>query len=289
MEQNTNKFRVLANYAIRRILRIYPMYIVALPFLPTIATSREPLISILNHLSLRIGLEHFWSIAVELKYYALLPIVALFLLLLVRKNIRLLLPALFLFIILYGFMYEHISASVAPRQLPNELSIWLYLPAFIVGSAISFMPVLAGQWRRVVEACHVEIFFALIFLFILSLLFSYHIFMFENYTLGYYFWLIFYSILWSAVIYLLVNLSNPLTKIFENRYLRIIGRISFSAYLWHYSLFLWNDVAVEHGFVLPPYILVPVIFILTLILAAITYHFIEKPFLKISLLQIKRS
>ncbi len=287
MEHYADKPLVIINYVTRRVFRIYPMYIVALLFLPAITKSGKPLELIWKHLSLQIGLEHFWSIAVELKYYALLPFVALLLYVLVRKNRQLFFAVLCLFFLIYGFMYQNISAAVAPRQLTNELSIWLYLPAFIMGSATSFVPQLKGRWRRMIETYHMELFFTLLFLFLLSSLLSYDVFMFGDYTLSYYLWLMLYSAFWSFIIYILVHLSNPLTKIFENRYLRIVGRVSFSAYLWHMSIFLWFDIAGEHGMIIPALIKIPLVFTLTMLLAALTYRYIEKPFLKISLLQTK--
>lgn len=64
------------NYILRRFLRIFPLYALAILVMAWI----EPdfvRADVMNHLQLRDGQGHFWTIAVEVKYYFLLPAVVL--------------------------------------------------------------------------------------------------------------------------------------------------------------------------------------------------------------------
>jgi peptidoglycan/LPS O-acetylase OafA/YrhL len=282
LHEHKNKLRAFINYIVRRIFRIYPMYLIALFFLPEIILSHKPLAIIEKHLLLQLGLEHFWSIPVELKYYILLPFVALIIFLLARKSIRLLFISMCLFLVGYGVFYERISSTVTTGNLGNELSIWLYLPSFIIGSCLSVIPI-PTRLKYLIFAYKNTILITLGVIFFISLPFAYHVFIeVDTYTTFYYMLLIFYSFIWSILLYMLIVVPTTiLTRIFGYSWFRAMGRISFSAYLWHYSLFLWSDIAGEHGLRLIEPIKILLIFVLTITLASVTYLCIEKPFMKI--------
>jgi peptidoglycan/LPS O-acetylase OafA/YrhL len=279
----TNKSLVLLNYVIRRILRIYPMYMISMFFLPAIILYRHPLTTIINHLLLTTGYEHLWTISVEIKYYILLPLVAFLLSALAQKGMRILISTVIIFLTGYGLLYEQIASTVAIHHLGNELSIWLYLPAFVIGSCASFWSL--PQKNTIILKYKNGIILLLGLLLCLSLPLSYHVFVEKNaYTIFYYLLMVFYSIIWSTGIYLIATLGTTLHSLLENKILRTIGKVSFSAYLWHYSLFLWTDIIAEHGIILAAPIKIITVFALTLLFSAITYRFIEKPFLSIQLL-----
>jgi peptidoglycan/LPS O-acetylase OafA/YrhL len=64
------------NYVLRRFLRIFPLYALAV----LVMAWNEPdfiRADVMNHLLLRDGQAHFWTIAVEVKYYFILPAVVL--------------------------------------------------------------------------------------------------------------------------------------------------------------------------------------------------------------------
>jgi peptidoglycan/LPS O-acetylase OafA/YrhL len=280
---HTHKLLVLLNYAIRRILRIYPMYALSMVFVPAVILDRHPLTTIIKHLFLTEGREHLWAIPVEMRYYVLLPSVALLFAALTNKGIRVLIGAVCIFLAGYGLVYEKIASSVAVHHLGNELSIWLYLPAFIIGSCASFFPI-PGK-NSVLLKYGNGLALILVLLLCATLSSSYYVFVEKNaYTAAYYFLMVLYSLIWAAVILLTAAHPAIFRSFFENRILRAIGKVSFSAYLWHYSLFIWTDVTFKYGVALAAPLKILLIFAVTLILSAITYRLIEKPFLNIRLL-----
>jgi peptidoglycan/LPS O-acetylase OafA/YrhL len=281
--KHNNKPHVLLNYFIRRILRIYPMYTLSMLILPSIILFHHPLLTILRHLLLIEGREHLWAVPVELKYYILLPIVACLFSVLAKKGMRFLVGAVVLFLVGYGFLYERIASTVAVHNLVNDLSIWLYLPAFIIGSWASFWPYNKHVFR------HKNILFILLaVLFCVSIPLSNSVFVEKDaYTAFYYLLMTSYSLIWAVCIYFVTVIPNIFHSFFENNVLRFIGKISFSAYLWHYSLFLWMEIASYYGFTLSGPIKIGVVLAATLFLSAITYRYIEQPFLSFRLLPKK--
>jgi peptidoglycan/LPS O-acetylase OafA/YrhL len=109
-------------------------------------------------------------------------------------------------------------------------------------------------------------------------------------TMGVIFWLpfsgilsekhIIFSVCFASIAYCMANgVGN---RLLENRVIRWIGKISFSAYLWHYAMtiviphYLWHgatalDFVIEYGLCV----------IMTTALASVTYLFVERPMIKV--------
>jgi peptidoglycan/LPS O-acetylase OafA/YrhL len=279
--KNANKPQILLNYVIRRILRIYPVYTISMLLLPSIILYRHPITTIINHLLLVEGYDHLWAIPVEIKYYLLLPVVTMFMCALAKKGVRILTGSVVLFLVVYGLLYERIAPTVATHHLANDLSIWLYLPAFVIGSWVSYWPLN----NRVIKYKN-DIFILLGLLLCISIPTSYTVFVKNDaYTMLYFLLMTLYGLIWALCIYLIAVTPKLFRSFFENKVLRAIGKISLSAYLWHYNLFIWMDIAAEHGIQLGAPLKITVVFVMTLLLSAITYRYIEKPFLNIRLLQ----
>ena len=139
----------LGDYATRRVLRIYPLFLVylGLALITSIATHflfgavngvplNMPPATFLRHVLLLEGKGVLWSIVVEFKYYALLPFVAAAFGLAARRGTGMLLLALLGALVLVELTWR--------RWVPagDELSLGYYLPIFLGGAAL-------GAWDAV--------------------------------------------------------------------------------------------------------------------------------------------
>ena len=123
------------NYVLRRFLRIFPLYALAVLAMAWI----EPdfvRADVMNHLYLRDGQAHFWTIAVEVKYYFILPAVVLLGGLVMSQRWKIgaaTLAAVGLLIYFGGGFFETIWSM--------DDDVWLseYLGIFLAGSAVGIL------------------------------------------------------------------------------------------------------------------------------------------------------
>jgi peptidoglycan/LPS O-acetylase OafA/YrhL len=270
--------RYWTTYAVRRGMRIYPLYTVALlattlsPFVSWALAGPKPL-SIPRHLMLLDGHKILWTIPVEMKFYALLPglLIAIF----AVAGSRPVRTVLFLLVVL------SISPLVLPPKEMPMLSIDLrdYLSIFLFGMMAS-AAWQGMQSRRIPEPLRLLCDVLAIF-FLLAVL--------APQALGSPFgpshalirgWLTstvaWYGAAWS--LFVLATLAGRyVPRLFELRALRAIGVASFSAYLWHMPII--ESLRRE----LPP---TPLTFfiILAAVLAAslVSYRVLERPGIALS-------
>lgn len=126
--------RFWANYVSRRFLRVFPLFAIVLfaSFLLTNAGVPLPYSiggrELIAHLFLQEGKSVLWSIPVEFKYYAVLPVVALGIALLLRKR---LLPSVFLTFLLVVGAGALWPADASPNSTVN---LGYYLPIFVLAT-----------------------------------------------------------------------------------------------------------------------------------------------------------
>jgi peptidoglycan/LPS O-acetylase OafA/YrhL len=237
----------LLNYASRRILRIYPLYIVYLLlglvttlFLGRLIGSSTPVgipftLSIgelFNHLALRQAKGITWSIVVEFRYYFVLPFLALALAIPLRARVVPALMATAVLIAIDQFLFPQ-GATV-----DNDPRLGPYLPIFLMGSLLA---VLHLGWKGAGLEANRKLRMALEILGIAAL----------GATIGlapsvaslvlgrelpsFYFHreILVFGLLWSVVVFACVNGTGFLRRIFELPVLRYFGFISFSVYLLH--------------------------------------------------------
>lgn len=82
IEKKVINIKTLIQYAIRRLLRIYPIYILALLLLTFIPQFSKAMYagenwSLLDHILLIEPKGNYWAIAVEFKYYLIIPIIGI--------------------------------------------------------------------------------------------------------------------------------------------------------------------------------------------------------------------
>lgn len=263
-------------YAWRRVLRIYPLYTVFLLacWLLPLQHQMPPMSAqeVLDHLTVRRAFWLTWSIAVELKYYLVLPLMVL--------------------------LYIHVArrsfwAATVLCALAVGIREWLDPPfhAYYLRTYVAIF--LVGSWAAVahhhlaarphwVERGRVPAGVAACLLFALAIAMTpslwgalrgtevafshWH----RSYTL--------FAVLWAAFMLCLLQAPAALQGVFGWMPLRVFGVVSFSGYLWH-ALLLENLDWMP--FRLDRYPAAATMMAVLVVVSVISYALIERPFLRI--------
>ncbi len=282
----------LLNYALRRVLRVYPLY--ALYLLVALVTSLglwrlrgwpapvgEPMTlspaDFWRQLTLQRGMDITWSILVEFRYYFLLPLVALAFAAAGRTR--------FWICILFTVAGVAASRGIWPPSdlLPNDPRLGPYLPVFFLGSlaAVAHLRWRETGWheragaRWLLEAAG---WLALALLVGLIPAVASHLLGHPVPPRTVHRQLLAMGLLWAVVLLACLEGAGGLRRVFAGRALRVVGWISFGVYLWHVTLikaarsFDWNP-ALQGWAALGA----------TLVCAALSYRGIERPAMRVRL------
>lgn len=224
------------DYALRRVLRIWPLYLVVL-LLSWGLTSlgvvhwhyQLDAAAFWRHLTLREGQSVLWSIPVEFTFYLWLPIVCLALLALRRMpggrwwGVALLAALLVL-------ARRQWPAAQAPV---NGVQLGFYLPVFLAGVAAAWI---AQEWpslRRLARAWRAA---GWLLLAVLALVTPalWAAISGEGYNpeLGHR-WFTAFGFGWALLLLSVLWGEGVLSRLFASAPMRLVGVVSFSAYLWH--------------------------------------------------------
>lgn len=129
-ETTSSRFSLLLQYAVHRVFRIYPLFIVAL-IIHLILGDISP-VELIKHLSLMQGWAELWAIPVEFQYYLMMPVIAMSALYLPKRTTILLLIFTMTLSLLYGIAQP---ASV----FSNNLNIIPKLTPFLLGSILALL------------------------------------------------------------------------------------------------------------------------------------------------------
>ena len=267
----------MPRYLTRRILRIYPLYLLALTASLVVSLCYAPFYvdsaaSLINHLLLLEGRGIFWTIPVEFGYYLILPIIVAGLLV-ARKRPGLVLISLILFVTLWQGLFP-------PDFLPFTP---YYLSLFLMGSVAAYTfyyteqhypDIVASKLFRGLATTACALSLAAIALTAPAL---------WGYLTGreipqnhFHYNFIMFGVI-STVLVLGAAWSAPaLRRFFSSRVMVYLGEISFSIYVWH--------IFIANGLGLFPEIPGPLRFalygVLVIALAHVSHALVEKPFLK---------
>jgi peptidoglycan/LPS O-acetylase OafA/YrhL len=288
------KKEFLLNYALRRFIRIYPLYFLYL--LSGLITSAvlwkifswdEPvgipfvlsLHEFVQHLILNQGKSVTWSILVEFRYYFILPVLALTYSVVLKNK---LIPSIALTAILI------IASQVvwpSSEAIANDPRLGPYLPIFFMGSllAVIFYRWQDSPWKTdrrvmlVVELLGIVAALGLIFTIpsVSSLILGKEI-PFNYYHKQF----ILFGGLWSMFLFACLAGLGYLRHFFELPVLRYLGFISFSFYLFH-AIFIDAIEGLDVGIPLKGWI----VLIATLVVSHGSWMFIEKPTSKVRLVK----
>ncbi|MEO1515368.1 MAG: acyltransferase [Bacteroidota bacterium] len=269
------------NYFLRRFLRIYPLFVIAVFFfgvftlmgIPTVINQSK---DIPLHLLLLRGENIFWSIPVEFKYYFLSPLLMWFCHRGLRWDRRKLLLAL------SGAVAVSVLAAVA-FELPS-VSTFRYLPVFLVGTAVAIYELLAkkgsGQlslpfvnWAGLLALGAILLTIPTCFAFVFGVEVNFHHPVFY----------LPYALLWALVLLSAKYGNGLLRRLLEVKILRFFGAISFSMYLFH-ILFL---KLVQQSNV-PDHLQLYVFVLCTVLFSSASYLLIERPLSTVRLHSLER-
>jgi peptidoglycan/LPS O-acetylase OafA/YrhL len=259
------------NYALRRFLRIFPVYAAVLLAMWLMGKMRPEDIG--QHLLLREGQGPYWSIPVEVKYYLVLPFIALAWFWAGRKSW------------LLGLGASVLAAAVclglfaAERWWSPREWVWLApnLAPFLFGSVAAVIygalckrdaarahlaPWLKAATWMVVGATLLRI--PALYNLIFSPANELDKFAYDPFVCG---------ALWSIFLLGLLCGGGLLVRIIEWPPLRFLGLISFSAYLWHRKFL--SDV---DDLPVPPPVRLLVFLAIVVAVSSASYLLFERPF-----------
>ncbi len=272
--------RLWLNYAVRRCLRIFPLFTLVLVVSYLFADGGYviPLsgAELKQHLLLRQGKSIFWTIPVEFKYYIVLPFMVLLLVVPLRRNLVASAAMLAVVLLLIeGWLWPARDAGI------NSVALGPYLPIFLLGSfaALLHQRLLERPWTRsaaVRRSAEVGAFLLLLVAFALVPEVSAWVFgkpvpsdrFHQNFLL--------FGSLWSAFIVLCFLGTGILRRLLAAPPIRFLGIISFSAYLWHMPV-----IHLVTTLNMPPVLRGWAGLALILAVSSLSYLMIERPFLRL--------
>ena len=271
--------RYWSNYFLRRFLRIYPLFFLALLIYGLLSfagfpTSIDRAKDIPLHMLLLSGESIFWSIPVEFKYYFISPLIMWFCHKVLKWNITKLIITFSTVVI--------ISIVLTLYFDPPTYSTLRYLPIFIIGTYISIYELLLHQKNRnPIRSGKINLlaFLGFTFLFI-SIPFYFEQFFGFNPDFHSPIFYVPYAASWGVLLLASKYGRGFTKKVTELKFLRFIGSISFSMYLFH-MLFLYLVIRTD----IPQGLKIYIFFLLTILASSISYLFIERPLSKISISQ----
>jgi peptidoglycan/LPS O-acetylase OafA/YrhL len=245
-------------YFIRRVFRIFPLYITVLIVL--LLLQMMTFGEVIDHLLLQKGKFVLWAIPVEFKYYLVIPIICLLIVNLSANSARVILAIG----ALCGVAY---TVPLQARIFSNTIELLTYISIFLIGSlcALSFQRLASPKIR------------ALLLLVSLGGVCIA--------TLGHQAWILhqvknalapwislLMAVSWAGVI-LFGSAVALFHQACSSRVAVFFGEISFSLYLLH-AIILAFFRGVHP---LPEYLMGPAILLLTIAVSVVTYYLIEKP------------
>lgn len=228
--------RLWSAYALRRILRIWPLYLVVL--LLSWALTRAGVAwwhfqldtaALLRHLALRDGASVLWSVPVEFKFYLWLPLMALGLAWMAWRRWPLAAQA--------GVML--LALALASWAWPpgatgtNDVRLGPYLPLFLCGGAAAAVDLRIGRGATGKRAWGFAGAFALA-AFLATMPESWAVLAGGevdnklNHT-----WFVFFGVTWATLLLAVLHGPGWMRAPFAWAPMRLLGVVSFSAYLWH--------------------------------------------------------
>jgi peptidoglycan/LPS O-acetylase OafA/YrhL len=237
-------FQSMNHYAQRRLFRIYPLYIpylllgllstiiISLPLgaentgVPFALSFRE----FIEHILLMEGKGVTWSIAVEFKFYFVLPVL-IFLCHLIRNKLNFIVQLLFL------MMLVLLSQIISPQSesLTNDVRLLPYMSIFLFGTILASIQceIEAGHIdeKLLLSLVPLSYISVVILLLMTPTMASLIVGPVENNHFHQHF--LQYTLLWSVVLLSIVNFKSKLSAFFEMKWLCFYGALSFSIYLFH--------------------------------------------------------
>lgn len=270
------------NYAVRRILRIYPLYVVILVFFfaisflgltPKNAELYFGINDVFRHLMLIEAKGYLWTIQVETKFYLILPF-----LLIAAHILKKSIPLIFLMVVSLIIISIYLTDGTEPRS-----SILRQLPVFLCGffGAVIYYKTAnyIGLWdsykRKIFSLIAIACFVCIFLLSPMGVTFlGLEIDIQKVLKTSY-----IYGALWTCFLLSILHANGIFQTLFEGVFIRVVGIVSFSIYILHAPLLaLIHRISFLDG-----YFGLLALCVSVFLCSLFTYIYIEKPFLKIKI------
>ena len=279
-----------ANYILRRILRIYPLYIISLFVYYFQVTYFEyhdhgiktpdnvyitPIVSlsdILKHLLLIEGNRFTWTIPVEFKYYFISPVLMYFFHKYLKWNLKFIFFTIILLTIISTIFNLEFDVPV--------LSPFTFFPVFLMGTFFAILEILKRDsfTERFKSKKYDYIGLAAFAIIIFTLPFYLDLFFgiyadFNNYK-----FMIPYCLLWGFVFFAAKFSEGIIKKTLETKVMRFFGTISISLYLLHQAV-----LNMVRRMDCPEDLKIYLFFAFSILLSTAIYLILERPISKIKI------
>ncbi|WP_419876012.1 acyltransferase family protein [Candidatus Pristimantibacillus sp. PTI5] len=275
------------NYFIRRIIRILPLYytVILIDFYylkaQIVSPDKQELI---DHLLFIRGNGVYWSVPVELKFYLILPLFVVALVICSRNKL-----ALWSILTLITCLFVSNGLLAYTNSFWETLFIHRYVVSFIAGILTSYIYVLSEKMDlQLFKKGTFEIIAILCIVVMgtqIPAIWYYfqggHHFNYSSIDWGQYYkyrHLLAISC-FSILTYSYLNGTGIIKKLLSASILRSCGELSFSMYLLHMPVLYF---VVNHFQGTSLYIMTGLIFVLTYLVSFLTYRIIEKPFMDLT-------
>jgi len=263
-------------YAIRRILRIFPLYTLVLigtALMNTVFHADFFWKDVETHLILQGGKGIFWTIPVEFKYYILLPAVAFFMHRCLNDHVWLASVSIFIALIAIEWQLP------ASQSEMNGIALLPYLVIFLPGTLAALIHIrvqtIPIRNRRVTEFIALVSFAAIL----ITVPQWWNALTGDNIEPSHFHRSYFlYGLIWSVFILTHLNGTGFFRRFFSLKPLRMIGRVSFSIYLLHLPVILMMKKYVPLPIPLKIIVILSAIFLISLL----SYTTIERPFIRLA-------
>lgn len=253
-----NKFTYVIEYYKRKLVKLYPAYIVALALALVLGFLADAN-SVINHLICVEGVGHFWYMPVIIKFYIIAPLFILLLGYLKEK----------LFVVLVSVL-AMLACIIFPftTYIENSINLYWYLPVFLIGCLLAYIYVRIKDTHS--KILNVMSLISVICIFLLTPIMREIIWGMEPSG-----WLqnkyLIFAILWSVVILGILKNDKWSDTLSNCKLLQFMGKISFEVYLIHF-LIMWKVVQYTNNTV----IVAIVVSCVSIILATIVNKVISK-------------
>lgn len=264
------------NYFLRRFLRIYPLFILALLVHGLMTyygykTVIDKVIDIPMHIFLLAGEYIFWSIPVEFKYYFISPIILWGFHRYFKWKASYVLIAL-LMLTMASIVLEMIV------ELPTIATI-KFFPIFLAGTFVAILEVINEQRFPSKPSWFFDTSGVIAFVLILLTVPFYTQAVFGK-TVDFddSIYYLPYGILWSGILVSAKYGKGLIKRFLELGFLRFIGTISFSMYLFHIPVL---KIILRSNLGIPDNLKVWAFFICAILISMISYLLVERPLSKV--------
>lgn len=257
VQQKTFDMNDTLAFYIKRIFRIYPMYMVVLTV--CIFLGYIDKMQFVKHLLLLQGWGHFWAIPVEMKFYLIAPVI-LFVFTRIKAKHSVILSAVMAIILAVRFPFTTYNE--------NSICLFWYLPVFLLGMCTAYLYVHMKRRKNrifdVVAGC-LSICLIMIIPGVRELIWKIEP---DGYLQNKY---LFIGTIWSIMIICIVNSRYIHSVLEEAKILQWIGKISYSIYLIHFVVLQCICRYTENT-----YVKFAIVIGLSIILAAMAERFVER-------------